>query len=186
MVLEELNMKEKWVSIKGYEDIYEVSDKGNVRTVKDKTTYTEMHGVRVWKQKQLKFRGHSKNTGNRVSLWLNGKPKDFLVARLVAFNFYGKDITDRSLTVNHIDGNRFNNNLENLELISLADNIRHAFETGLMTTCKKVTLKKNDFEQTFISLSKASKFLGKSTGYLSEQIKKGKTMVGDYEIILHN
>lgn len=58
-----------------------------------------------------------------------------LIHRLVAENFI-KPI-DRGLTVNHIDGNKLNNNVSNLEIISLADNIRHAFDTGLMPVGEK-------------------------------------------------
>jgi len=45
---------EQYKAIKNYEGIYEVSNKGNVRTVEGKITYTEHHGVRHWKQRVLK------------------------------------------------------------------------------------------------------------------------------------
>jgi hypothetical protein len=50
------------------------------------------------------------------------KPKSFLVHRLVAQAFLGES----PLTVNHIDGNKLNNQLSNLEYLSVADNNRHA------------------------------------------------------------
>ena len=41
-------MNEEWRDVVGYEGIYEVSNKGRVRTHKYKTTYTKKHGVRHW------------------------------------------------------------------------------------------------------------------------------------------
>lgn len=122
-------MKEVWKDIPNFEG-YQVSNLGRVRT-HNKITYTKMHGDRHWKDRILKYKGQTYETGYRVDLWKNGKPNTMLVARLVAFTFYDEDINNHKLTVDHIDGNRFNNKLENLELISLAENIRRAFKNGL-------------------------------------------------------
>lgn len=173
---------ENWIDIKGYEGIYEVSDLGRIRTCKDKTTFTKRHGERKWTQKVLKYKGYTPKTGYRISLWKEGKSKDFLVSRLVAFNFFEENIENKELTVNHIDGNRMNNNLYNLELISLADNIRHAFENGLVPTCKSVELTKENETKTFYSMSKASVFLGKNKGFISSLVKKGEYNYEGYNI----
>ena len=53
-------------------------------------------------------------TGYRVDLWKDGKPKTFLVCRLVATTFL-EDLIDTNMTVNHKDGNRFNNCIDNME-----------------------------------------------------------------------
>ena len=109
-------MKEEiWKNIPNFEG-YQVSNCGRVRT-HDKTTFTKRHGERHWKDRILHYKGNSYKTGYRVDLWENNKPHTMLVARLVAFTFLKKDINDHELTVNHIDGNRLNNNIENLELI---------------------------------------------------------------------
>ena len=104
-------MEEIWKDIPNYSG-YQVSNFGRVRT-NSKVTHTDKHGDRYWKDRILKFKGKNYKTGYRVDLWKNGKPNSFLVARLVAFTFYNKNIEDRKLTVNHIDGNRLNNNLQN-------------------------------------------------------------------------
>ena len=82
-------MEEIWKDIKGYSG-YQVSNLGRVRT-HNKTTYTEKHGERHWKNRILKFKPdynsrykEKQGTGYRVTLWKNGKGKDYLVARLVA------------------------------------------------------------------------------------------------------
>ena len=63
------------------------------------------------------------------------KNRRLLVHRLVVENFIRP--IGRDMTINHIDGNKMNNNVSNLEIISLADNIRHAFNTGLMPVGEK-------------------------------------------------
>jgi len=58
----------------------------------------------------------------------NGKQKKRYVHRLVAEVFLGMD---KSLQVNHIDGNKANNNIINLEYCTGAENVSHAFAMGL-------------------------------------------------------
>lgn len=170
---------EVWKDIKGYEGIYQASNTGKIRTAPNKKTYTQRHGERTWKVRELKGRGDRISPGKRVFLWKDGKGKDFLVARLVAFTFFDQDINNHELTVNHIDGNRLNNEISNLELVSIADNIRHGFKTGLYSNQKKCALVElyTGKKYEFSSLSKASEYLNKSTGYLSNIIKKGRNLV---------
>ena len=113
------------------------------------------------------YKGNTYETGYRVDLWKNGNNKTFLVARLVAFTFNNEDITNHKLTVDHIDGNRFNNNLDNLELVSLAENIKRGFDTGLYKNQIKVRIinKQTNEENTFINLSEGSKFINHNSGY---------------------
>lgn len=179
---------EIWKDIVGYEEIYEVSSYGRIRTVEGKKTYTQLHGTRIWKQRVLKYKGYTPQTGYRVSFYKNGEQKDFLVSRLVAFTFYNEDINNRKLTVNHKDGNRMNNMIENLELISLADNIRHGFETGLYK-CQKQTKIKNLMTGEILVFRNqviASRFFNKNVGFINGRIKKRKLMIDDtYEIIIN-
>lgn len=166
---------EIWADIRNYEGLYQVSNLGRVRTHKDKVTYTERHGYRKWKQRILKYKNDDDRVGYRVDLWKNGKPRTFLVARLVAFTFYSEDYNNRKLTVNHKDGNRMNNQLNNLELLTLEENIYHAFETGLYNSCKriKVTNKYTNEVIQLNSMAKASKYLGHNAGYISGKMKSG-------------
>lgn len=164
---------EEWKDIPNY-DGYQVSNLGRVRT-HNKTTYTLKHGIRKWKDRILKFKGETYETGYRVDLWKDGKPKSFLVARLVAFTFNDIDINNHQLTVDHIDCNRFNNNLYNLEIVSLKENIQRAFKNNLMPT-KSIRLidKQNNETYEFNSLSSASKFLKKNNSYLSTKLQRNK------------
>jgi hypothetical protein len=166
---------EVWKDIPSYEGIYEASNIGRIRSHINKTTITKTGKLRHWKQRVLKPKGITPKTGYRVSLWKDGKQKDFLVARLIATTFL-ENLIDTKMTVNHKDGNRFNNDINNLEWLSLADNIRHGFETGLYTYQKKIKLTNIDSKEEciFRNLSLASRFLEKNNGYISGQIIRGK------------
>lgn len=164
---------ENWLPIKEYEGIYEASDFGRIRTVEGKETHSTRHGIRTWKPRILKPKGETYKTGYRVTLWKEKAYSDFLVARLVAITFLGDPPGERN-TVNHIDGNRFNNHISNLEWLSLADNIRHAFETGLMPSCKKTVVHYKQTQHEFNTMSKASTFIGRSKSYISNRLKNGK------------
>ena len=167
-------MKEIWKDIKNY-DGYQVSNFGRVRTY-NKTTETKIHGKRHWKNRILKYKGKTYKTGYRVDLWKNGKSRTYLVARLVAFTFYNQDINNHNLTVDHLDGNRLNNNINNLELVSLKENIKRAFENGLNSSQIKIKIinKNNNYDKTYRSLSQGSLAMGYKKGYISNMIKKGK------------
>lgn len=170
--------QEIWKDIKNYTG-YQVSNLGRVRTY-NKISFTKMHGERHWKNRILKFKPFtsSKNpikqgTGYRVDLWKDGKQKTFLVARLVATTFL-EDLIDTDMTVNHKDGNRLNNKVENLEWVSRADNIRYGFEHNQYKTQKNITLYNETEELNFRSLSQANIFLNRNKGYLSNCIINNK------------
>lgn len=163
---------EIWKDIPNYEGLYQASSYGRIRTCENKTTFTPKLGERHWKQRLLKGRGDNYKTGKRVALWKDGKFKDFLVARLVATTFLGEP-TKTANTVNHINGNRMDNRVENLEWLSIGDNVRHAFETGLMPY-KKVKLYNNNCELIFTSMAKASVYIGRNNRYISHCLKHGQ------------
>lgn len=169
-------MEEIWKDIPDYEGIYQASNFGRIRTAPNKTTYTLRHGYRHWETRIMRGRGNNKQTGARVGLWKNGVCKDWLVARLVAITFLGKPDSENN-TVNHKNGNRLDNRIENLEWLNLADNIRHAFITGLHSQNIRVSLcdGENNFE--FYSMSAASKFLGKNKGYISLMLKQCRKII---------
>lgn len=173
----------EWKDVVGYEGIYEVSDCGQVRTKKGKTTYTERHGVRTWKQRVLKQKV-SKDGNHRVHLWKCGKEKTLLVHRLVASAFIpevpGKEY------VNHKDGSRYNNAVSNLEWCTHTENNNHAFDNDLILTSQKVVLVdlKTKEPHFFRSMAKASVFLGRNPGFISGVLKKGLNEIDGHLIFV--
>ena len=175
---------EIWKPIPFYEGLYEASNLGRIRSVDGKITYSTRHGLRKWKGRILKNKTHipNKTTGYRISLWKNKKSKDWLVARLVAMAFIGipenfeHKLVKKRITINHKDGNRLNNKVENLEWISLKENIRHAFDTGLMSSTQKpiILIDRNQIAKEFKSMSATSRYLNRNVGYVSLCLKKGK------------
>ena len=167
-------MEEIWKDIEGYRG-YQVSNKGRVRT-HNKVTFTEHHGRRVWKDRVLKQKLDRKSNTFKVELWRDGMHKTILVHRLVA-NAFIENLIDSDLTVNHKDGNRLNNCAENLEWMTLGDNIRDGYEKGLYH-CRKACIltDSNDKEYHFKSLSEASVFLNRSHGYVGQNISHDRPL----------
>ena len=97
--------------IKGYDGLYEISDTGVIHNLK---TGNELHG-------------NVNSYGYRVvRLCKDGKPKDFKLHQLLATTFIQNPNNYRC--INHIDGNKLNNFLDNLEWCTRAYNNQHARE----------------------------------------------------------
>ena len=184
-------MKEIWKDIPNYEG-YQASNLGRIRTY-NKRTYTKLHGERHWKNRILKFKptiknAHSKQGGGyRVSLWKDGKCKDFLVARIIATTFL-ENLIDTKMTVNHKNGNRLDNRVENLEWLTLSENIKYGFENNQYQQINiKLKNKNTNKISEFKSLSSAGSFLGRNSGYISDCIKYNRKIKdiekNEYEII---
>lgn len=90
----------------------------------------EVYSDKYKDRRKLKLRKNSKGY-LYVNLCKDGKYRSIEVHRLVAQEFL-QDFSS-SLQVNHIDGNKENNSMSNLEMVSQADNIKHAVDTGLLT-----------------------------------------------------
>jgi len=108
---------EIYIPIKGYENLYEVSNLGNVRSL----PRLKGRAGRVLKQERIV---KSATTYKRVSLCKEGKVKRFAVHRLVASAFLPN--LENKPEVNHIDFNGSNNNLTNLEWCTRKENMEHS------------------------------------------------------------
>ena len=101
---------ENWKDIKDYEGLYQVSNLGRVRNIK--------------LNNQLK---PSINTNGyyRVSLRKNGKDQGFKVHRLVAIHFIDNPLNNP--VINHINGDKSDNTMNNLEWVTYRENSCHGF-----------------------------------------------------------
>jgi hypothetical protein len=88
----------------------------------------EIHNVKTGRK--LGHRGGTYCDYLSVGIGYNGKTECFTVHSVVAF-VGGLDLLDKE--VNHIDGNKFNNSISNLETVSSSENKKHAGRKGLMS-----------------------------------------------------
>ena len=118
-------MLEEWRKIEfGYN--YEVSNLGRVRSL----YFTKPPKI-------LKTRVCKNNGYELVNLNRDAKLKTFTVHSLVARAFI-RDYDGNEEVVNHIDGNKLNNHISNLEIIDRKGNVKHAMSTGLQKINHKI------------------------------------------------
>jgi len=112
-------MNETWIDIKDYEGRYQASNLGMIKTF-----------VQAFKTNKGVLRyGIDTNGYPIVKLYSNGKGRTSKVHRLIAETFI--DNPNNLPQVNHKDGNKLNNAVENLEWCDQSHNIKHAYRTGL-------------------------------------------------------
>jgi len=124
--------QEIWEPIIGYEGIYEISSYGRMKCV-----YT--HDIRRQKRKMfIKKTGQAKPRNKKdkredmyviAYLHKNGNNKSCGIHRLVAINFIPN--SENKPEVNHKNGVKWDNRVDNLEWVTSPENIKHAVENGL-------------------------------------------------------
>ena len=107
-------MEEEYRDIHGYEGLYRVSNFGNVFSIKRDKTLSPADNTHGYL---------------RVSLSKNGEVKHKSIHSLVAREFIG--CCPVGFNINHIDGDKTNNCVDNLEYVSYSDNNLHAYNNGL-------------------------------------------------------
>lgn len=170
------------VEWKQYKDsIYEISNCGEVRNINTK---------KILKQ-HYKQNGKYDNDYKRISLKLNGKPKGMSVHRLVAEVFISN--LENKEQVNHKNGIKYDNNVDNLEWCSREYNMEYAVKNGNGSEKKPVVCINIDTEEKleFKSIWKGACYLKEkynlkaSKDSISHVIKnccngKSKTIHGCY------
>lgn len=111
-----------WRDIIGYEGIYQVSNTGEVKRI---GVYTNQTG-KTWSSERLLNPSIKENGYMFVGLSKNGKVSAKYIHRLVAMAFIDNPL--KKPTVNHKDGNRRNNNVENLEWSTFLENNMHSIK----------------------------------------------------------
>lgn len=111
------------------------------------------------------------------------KQKHYLLHRIIASAFCEKE--PQKIEVNHIDGNKLNNRAENLEWVTRDENLRHAYENGLMPNCtvsrKVIAINIETGERAeFSSIYTASKLTGISKGNICMACKGDRPYAGGF------
>lgn len=121
---------EIWKDITGFEGYYQVSNKGNVRSVE--RTQKNGKGVMVHYKSRLLKQHPNSNGYLRVVLKKQNVEEKWFVHRLVALHFVDNSHPQDYMIVNHIDSDFLNNDANNLEWTNYRGNIQHALQKGRM------------------------------------------------------
>ena len=159
-------MKEIWKDIKGYENKYQISNKGNVKSLNYKRT------------NKTKIISPALSIYKTVTLSKKSKTKTYYIHRLVAETFIPNEFNLPQ--VNHKDGDKYNNNVSNLEWCTEKENMHHARKVlgkefnppklkGTRNP-KATAIKCIETDEIFQLISDASKKYNVSMGSLSRAI----------------
>lgn len=154
---------EQWLPVVGYEDIYEVSDLGRLKSL-DRTILTSNQGGECFKfYKGRIIKGNISNKGYIVStLSKLGVQKKVQIHQLIAVSFMGHTPCGLNLVVDHIDHNILNNKLNNLQIITNRENVsKDRFRSNYTSKCVGVNwYKKRNMWRAQIFINKKNVYLG--------------------------
>ena len=138
-------MEEIWKDVIGYEGLYQVSNLGNVKSL-PKEWFSGINTIRKHYGKILKKTLNS-STYLGVNLRKNNKPKTFQVHQLVAIAFLGHKPCGHKIVIDHINDNKLDNRLENLQIVSHRFNT-HKTQTNYTSKYKGVFKLKSTWKAT--------------------------------------
>jgi len=122
---------EIFVPIFGWEEYYQVSNLGRIKSLQ-RTVLVKRSPNNFYRNKKeifIKIHFCKTNGYKMVCLQVENKMKNYLLHRLIASAFVPNP--NKYDFVNHIDGNKLNNSILNLEWCTKSQNTYHAFRNGL-------------------------------------------------------
>lgn len=114
--------KEKWRFIPGYEKVYSISNIGRIKSHRNNKILKDAIGNSGYRMVELNYKGVAKRK---------------LVHRLILESFIGNM---NGYVTNHKDGNKLNNNIDNLERVTQSENVIHSIRIGLKVPLKGMEL----------------------------------------------
>lgn len=147
-------MRNMWKDIKGYEGLYQVNESGDIKSLARHVENGSPKGMWL-RERILKPHKNPRNGYYVVALCRKHVVSVYYVHRIVACAFL--DSRDIRETVNHKDGNKANNSVENLEYATYSENNQHAYDTGLHSK-KKRRLTPKEIKRIRIEAKKYSRY----------------------------
>lgn len=158
--------------------------------------YISSYG-RLWSDKSNKFLQRLKETRGyyRYNLYKDKKMLNFRIHRLVALAFIPNMAPETKTDVNHIDGDKGNNQVSNLEWVTKKENMEHAVATGITDryangkkpntgTRAVYVYKENELIFTFYGINQCSRELGISNRTIIDNSKTGKVCKNGYRFVI--
>ena len=149
---------EEWRDIPGYENFYQVSNFGNVRSIR----FNKIRNMKSW----------DSNGYRAVELCINNNRYTVGVHQLVALAFIPNP--ENKPEVNHKDRNRSNNNVENLEWVTQSENVAHAYRHGVEP---RPTHQNQPFQKEILDIIENKKYFSireasRQTGHKRDTIRR--------------
>ena len=160
-------MKEIWKDIEGYEGYYEVSNLGGANSFDRTVKRRDGINIKI-KGRAMKLiinnKGYCETSLCKLCISTNKR-----LHRLVAEAFIPNQ--ENKPCVNHKDGNKSNNNVDNLEWCTHKENMKHAWDTGLIPSHRKSPVsqydKQGNFLKNYRTIAEAAKRNNTLSTYIS-------------------
>ena len=122
-----MNVKEVWRDIPGYEGYYQASSFGRVRSL-DRTVVDSRGGERFYRGRLIE--GGVDGGGYRLAaLSFNGIRRNFKFSQLVAMAFLGHEPNGYELVIDHVNGDKSDDRVENLRIVNHRANLSTCFRS---------------------------------------------------------
>lgn len=176
-------MNEIWIDIVGYEGYYQVSDLGNIRSI-DRIINHPSKGAMRRKSKMLSPAPNGKGYLT-VVLCKNGINKTLVVHRIVAKCWIPNP--HNNIQVNHINGEKRDNKIINLEWCDNSYNMNHAISIGLFDNkvkgnMKPIILIKDNITISFKSGKMAATYINTSSGAIGNVLNGTRNKIKGYSV----
>ena len=158
-------INKQWVDIKGYEGLYQISSEGEV--------------LNVPRQKIKKPR-LDKDGYFLIDLSKNNQATTFRLNRLVAKHFLDCPINMDELAVDHIDGNKQNNHVDNLQWLTLQENNCKRDLSNIQTKIVQVDKKTGEILQHFNSIREAARAVNTPHNNIIRVLNKENLSAGGF------
>lgn len=152
------NKEEIWKDIPGYEGLYQCSNLGEVRSL-DRYIKSNSNNLQ-FKKGKLKNKRICSVGYYITDLYKENKRKTFRIHQLVAITFLNHIPDKYKFVVDHIDNNPLNNNLNNLQIISVRENSSKDKKNGTSQYVGVSWDKKSKKWRAAIRINKTKKYLG--------------------------